>query len=343
MLNPFDMDVNQSRISLSLTQEYAGFATCVCFWAVLGCERESHLEVRMSRPYLIDTIFPANEIHLLVGASGAGKTTWLFQMIDDWLQGKPVLGFQSHPCPWQYIALERSIETTLETIRRTKANIDLNHVHSLRDSNLPINEYDPLFNYFVNTYLKDGGLLIIDGFTALTPQGKYNDHKIVADYLVTLGRWIKKKNLTVLGIMPIAKSKGDERAKIPRQRVYGNVVWEHYSETIFLLESVKEDDPENPLRKLTVLPRNSAEFCLDLVFDDAGRLVEQAAEVSALVLETKLAKLDPGTETDRATWIKWGAEGGISRASVDRWLAKSLHNGKLTKSGRSSYKVNFAQ
>src|SRR5574337_1032951 len=68
--------------------------------------------------YLIDSILPVQQVHLVAGPTGAGKTTWLLQTLLDWHRGKPVLGFCSHPCRWAYIAADRTAQDALMTVMR---------------------------------------------------------------------------------------------------------------------------------------------------------------------------------------------------------------------------------
>jgi HrpA-like RNA helicase len=42
--------------------------------------------------HMVDGLMPLNEVHIIAGESGAGKSTWLFQFIHDWQQEHPVLG-----------------------------------------------------------------------------------------------------------------------------------------------------------------------------------------------------------------------------------------------------------
>lgn len=39
---------------------------------------------RRDDEFIIDSILPKYELHLIGGPPGAGKTTWLFQFIEDW-------------------------------------------------------------------------------------------------------------------------------------------------------------------------------------------------------------------------------------------------------------------
>src|SRR5690242_1448332 len=64
---------------------------------------------------LIDRILPVHEVHILGGPSGAGKTRWLFQMLQEWKAGNSVLGYASNPVPYAYVSTDRSRESVKRT------------------------------------------------------------------------------------------------------------------------------------------------------------------------------------------------------------------------------------
>src|SRR5215831_11507548 len=83
-------------------------------------------------PFVVDQIFPAREVHLIAGPSGAGKTTFMFQLIDSWLGGGSVLGRKAHILPMCYVSCDRSRESVERTLDRIQPE-HRPHVISLRD------------------------------------------------------------------------------------------------------------------------------------------------------------------------------------------------------------------
>ena len=78
--------------------------------------REEH---KATERWLVDPIFPAGAMHLIGGASGSMKTTWLLQQLWEWEQGLPLFGkYKSNPCPWVYITNDRSSRDTNRTLQR---------------------------------------------------------------------------------------------------------------------------------------------------------------------------------------------------------------------------------
>lgn len=294
----------------------------------------------MSREYLIDPILPCNEIHLIGGPSGAGKTTWLFQMLCDWQAGKAILGFESHPCAWKYLSADRSMATTQETLRRVNAKVFDDQIHSLIETHSEVS-VDSVLRW-CDKHFKGGGLLILDGFLSLTPGGRINDYDTVKGFLTNFRNEMAKRHITVLGSVHSTKVRENDLILNPRQRVAGTVAWAGFSETIFIIEpaSYKKEE-ESHHRILHILPRNAAEFQLRLQFDGRGILVEQAADVENTVMLAKLLKLAPGTALSSETLQEWGKAEGISRRSIFRWIDEAMRAGQLERVSKGQYRVPF--
>lgn len=82
-----------------------------------------------SPEFLIDEIMPANEVHLICGASGSGKTTWTFQeFLAEWQAGRSVSGHASHPVPYVYIALDRTRASVTRTLERLELADSITHI-----------------------------------------------------------------------------------------------------------------------------------------------------------------------------------------------------------------------
>jgi len=71
-----------------------------------------------ARKYLIEGIIPEKTVNLVAGPADAGKSTWVLKMIVDFLQGKPILNGESHPCPVAYVLTDRSLDDTHERFDR---------------------------------------------------------------------------------------------------------------------------------------------------------------------------------------------------------------------------------
>lgn len=205
----------------------------------------------MSQSYLIENILPENELHILAGPSGAGKTRLLFQALREWQQEGTFLGFKCAQFPETlYLACDRSQDSIEETLK-SFPGLRLNW-HSVRGVSSVIET--TLVKFPKATFI------IIDGIATLVPDGKINDYYTVSKFACHLGHLCTTKQLTMLGLGHSNKTKEGERYPDPRQRILGSVAWAAYTETIFNLEPLAPDNTATvKTRRLFIGPRNHAE------------------------------------------------------------------------------------
>lgn len=218
-----------------------------------------------SSEYLIDSILPKREIHLVAGPSGAGKTRWLFHTLLEWQEGKDVLGCPSYPTPWVYVSADRSKASIARTL--ATMNIDPRHIPLLPAWDKQTKWADLL------TQLErvKAELVVIEAYGSFVRPPA--NSQAVKEYLMETNRMIQRTGKTVIGIVESPKMKPYEKYEIPRQRVSGAAAWGHFSETIFLVEPSSPKDPKASGRILYVCPRNGPCEMFDLVFDYDGHLL----------------------------------------------------------------------
>ena len=214
----------------------------------------------MSQNYLIENILPENELHILAGPSGAGKTRLLFQSLREWQQEGTFLGFKCAPFPETlYLACDRSQDSVEETMK-SFPGLRLNW-HSVRGVSTILETTLAKFPKVK--------LIIIDGIATLVPDGKINDYNIVSKFACQLGHLCTTQKLTMFGIGHSNKTKEGERYPDPRQRILGSVAWAAYVETVFNLEAIAPDSTAtNKTRRLFIGPRNHAEHEIRLEMEN---------------------------------------------------------------------------
>ena len=214
--------------------------------------------------FLIASILPAYECHLIGGPSGAGKTRWTFQSLIEWKTKQTFMGYPCVPFPsTAYLAYDRSESSIGETLSNFP-ELDI-PCYSLRRTKTSIDQLCKLYPTIK--------LFIIDGLATLLPGGKINDYQVVSDFLCWIGETCTKHGITILGILHASKTKEGESYRNPRQRIAGSVAWAAYSETVILIEPLNPDTPEDCKRRLFICPRNSKEISLDMVMTGTGRLL----------------------------------------------------------------------
>lgn len=278
----------------------------------------------ISKEFIVDKIFPRSEVHLLGGPSGAGKTTLLFQILSAWELGEDVFGYKSFPLPWAYIACDRSQEATERTLKRL--NLHPSSVCSLVNTEIPLSL--PAILTHVQKSHTHTKVLAIDGIGRLCPEGKINDYNMVSNFLCGLNRFCRKNDVTIIGLGHTTKVKKGEEFINPRQRILGSVAWGGFSDTVVVIEPTNPEDVDDPQRTVLILPRNESSFRLDYQFDKDGKLVPRANEVAEVLFEQWLNKQSAGFEF---TVLMLVEATGQHRRTVERWLAKQVENGRLTR------------
>lgn len=294
--------------------------------------------------YIVEDILPAEEVHIVAGPSGAGKTTWLFQMMGDWIAGAPIAGCTSRPSAWLYVACDRSKEATKRTLERTGVALPVNHLISLVDSHESSMSALSLFNR-CRTRLPEGGVVFVDGLISLLA-GNPNDYQAVRSLLVDLTRGCKRDHLTIVATTHATKTREGERFLNPRQRILGSVAFGGFSDTVILIEPADQENPENGERTVLILPRNSAPLKLDLAFNKEGKLEPSKLGRGAacgVVLGQWIIDTPGMTPFNVADFDAWAAAHGVSRASARRWLKEQEEKGTIQRVSYGVYVIIVSQ
>lgn len=228
-----------------------------------------------SRPWLIDALLPAYEVHLLGGPSGSGKTRWLFDLIENWQAGNSIFGFASHPVPYVYCAADRSYASVCDTCR--DIGLDPSKVPIL-----PALDLEKEGGYsiawlmgLIKTEFPAARLVLLEGIGTFVPGGKTNDYHVVSKFLRDLSRACRKEQVTIWGVHHTSKEKGKEGAyENSREKLLGSAAWSAFAESIFMLDLIKAGQAADPYRRLSVFPRNrTAGFVVNYKFGTSGRLI----------------------------------------------------------------------
>jgi len=203
--------------------------------------------------YLIDGILPKQEVHLLAGVTGAGKTTWLFHTLLEWEKGLPVLGLTSHPVPWAYVAADRSIASAYRTMNAM--GLPLNSVNIIPAHGADRKNWQGVVNALAD---KGAEFAVVEGFGGFV--GGTGTHHDVAQFMhdvcaSTAPSKMFPNGLTIMGVMESPKMKPAEKYALPRQRISGVATWGHMADCIFLIEHANPKQQGCADRVLYVCPR----------------------------------------------------------------------------------------
>lgn len=277
-----------------------------------------------SEEFILEDVFPTHEISLIAGASGAGKTTWLMQMIDAWKKGEKVCGLESYPRPFIYISLDRSAKSCKHVFERTKVDSDDWDIITLDKSDSLITM--PQIVEAIAKQRPDVKVLFIEGFATRVPQGKLGDYSTVANYLLELRGMCEKHGITIVGVVHRAKTKEGEEYKDMREKVLGSVGWGAYAEGLVYIEQIGNGGADSPLRDLWFLPRNSKNRKFKMVFED-GRLSPYEEKSKNEVAVWNFVRIAPGVFSPKQIVEKTG----MSESSVHVELKKLLEKDRVRK------------
>ena len=210
---------------------------------------------------IVDTLLPEQAIHLLAGPTGAGKSRWLLEMLQDWQAGKDVLGYKSHPRQWLYVSGDRQqieVERTLTSLGIAHTSVPIMPAFGV----MPIMG---ALGILEEAEKRQAELLVWEGF------GKYVESNAGG---TAVTRWLNMitwrlshtqtgqmrfKPLTIIGVMEQPKMKPKDKYTNARQRISGPAAWGHSASTIILVEH-GDQYCRGPKRTLEIVPRDGGDL-----------------------------------------------------------------------------------
>lgn len=278
--------------------------------------------------YLINPWWPTCEIHLLAGASGAGKTTLMFQLLEKWRLGQPVFGDPSYPCPFAYVRLDRSGQLTHESIKTAGADpsaytcVDGRGVHKL-----PAEQRVPRLLEVVGNAAPDASFIIIEAFGLMAPGGKSSGYNETAAWLVECQYMLEQNDRTILGTVHVPKQREGSAITDPRQQASGSVAWAAFSATVMWLRRLNAMTPDDTRRQLYLLPRagGGRERLIDMAMDDHGRLIEcDEIDIKGDFFDVRLAQWPHDAPLPTATVTQWAEDVKATPRTAERWITRRL-------------------
>lgn len=282
--------------------------------------------------FLIEGILPANEVHLLGGSSGSGKTTFAFQVfLANWQQGKPFFEHASHPVPYVYASLDRSRSSVQRTLQRLNLQSEIARIVSQED--IPEEATAPVVTLKeILKHYPDSRLLIIEGIQLLAGD-RGNGYVSVARVLKTLARFCSRHSMTILGVCHTPKMKVDEGFQHPREALLGSVSWGAYSDTIIMLNL----DELTRIITVNILPRNAPSEQHELMFGVNGVLEPFVRSSKQHQILIRIAALPVGRPITRVEILHWGRESKISTRTCESAIQNALENNFLEVIGTGIY------
>lgn len=285
-----------------------------------------------SPEFLIDGILPAGEAHLIGGASGSGKTTWIFQdLLAPFIKGDPVLGHDSHPVPYLYLSMDRSRTSVTRTLSRLGLNNQITRVICLDEMPANCLSLKDILKFGLSKY-PDSKLFIIEGF-ALIAGERTNGYTAVGHLMRQTARLCVEQGMTIIGICHAPKMKTDESFQHSRELLLGSVAWAAYSDTIIVLNM----DELTSVITVKVMPRNAAMEAHSLRFGANGVLEPVTKATKTNLMCIKIASLSEGSPVTRQEIIQWGTRLSVALRTCDRAIKICVENKVLESIGEGIY------
>lgn len=213
------------------------------------------------RIYVVDSLIPAYQLHLLSGASGAGKTTLVFQQCRDLLDGKPWFGHAVHPPKkFAYLACDRALDEYEEKFELM--GIEPFPIHSiLQDKSFkPRNLAKPEVRerYFLEIWqqLGEPDFLVVDPISPFLTSN-LKDYHAVMDSLIGFTRFCTDHLVTIQGLHHAGKLAVNSGFMRAQDRTNGSGGLLGYSGTQMFLTDALEDPKQPGHHTFTINPHNS--------------------------------------------------------------------------------------
>lgn len=290
------------------------------------------------KAFVIGTILPVREVHILSGSSGSGKTMWLFQMLIRWLNSASILGYPAFPRPFAYIACERSRTNALATFARTGAEHDQQVFPIISTAEEGIWNLEEVIARAADE-VPGLEFIVLDGVTSLVP-GNPAHTTAVNEFFNQAVKLMRSRNITILATTSAAKLKADERYLSPRQRVMGAAAWGARSGTTMILEETNPEDPLDGRRTLHLLPQQTLARILHFMLDTQGRFVlDDEDRIDIDEFGKQIFQLPMGSVLTTGIIREIYSNLGMSQATAYRYVKKYMDEGSLRRIKNGQYAV----
>lgn len=291
--------------------------------------------------FIVNTIFPKRELHLIGGAAHSGKTSLLLHIMDNWRAGRKVFGYESYPTDKLCYV---SCVHTIRACRKALAKTDLGNIPtvSLFSKNKAKN-FDEMWD-LVRREAPETEVIFLDGISRISGGISGLDNGQVGDFLINLISAMEPLGLTIIATGRCAKPRESRSTIRTIDRFLGATAWTEISSTFIAIEQRNPNRSTDDRRVITVMPKDAPCSVLHYRFNSAGRLTEVASDMDADsadaidVLTTVLTAHEAGHVFQTSDLLDIGRDMGIlSRSTMMKYLALLLKQGKLSDGGHGKY------
>jgi len=298
----------------------------------------------------IPGIIPYRSVTLFSGATGAGKTTMIVELIVRLMQGRTVCGRATNkPTALYYIAADRSWDSDYRPWFEKLGYPEVPHYAIADDDTIT----DVMWSAdralgFLDYCLAQlspipGSLVVVDPMAPLFIAGDPNMQRPVVRSVIGFAHRCRSRSITILAAGWQGKQKNDDRERYHRaiDRMAGSTAFAGCCHTQMYIE--EPNPPKVPYHLFGWRPRHAPEADFKFVRDPSSGLFipfsRSGTEEKRSVLLLSLFRQD-GLPTTRADLMEHASEIPMSEATLDRALEDLLDRGLIERIGRGVYRRN---
>jgi RecA-family ATPase len=293
---------------------------------------------------IIESILPSREVSILAGASGAGKTTLIMQVLSAIQANAPVFGCHVQPnLRIGYIAADRSWRSYQKTAALASFDLASVAVRTLIDDdtvNLKDFERSPIdeLERLISTMLPVD-LIVVDPLVVFLGVDT-NKYHLNAARLIRLNKLCLANKVTILGTHHATKARSDYTFKRAQDRISGTSALLGFTSTQLFLASPEETGRSDNCYEWHVISHHAPSKIILLtrergVFEYVGQESTAPQALDDRMLTYFFQSNTPLSRQEVQTALQpFG-----SRATIDRQLAKLVEKKVLEKDGYGSYRV----
>lgn len=313
-------------------------------------------ELRDREKWIVDPIFPAGSMHLIGGASGVGKSTLMFQWLNQWDKGQNILGGESFRCPWVYVSGDRGTLDTDKTLRRM----------GLTDWDIPCYSWEEVSAkdepnlIHVAEVFPHAELIVVEGLQAFIPESpKQTQNKATLMWMIDVRRQILNKGKTIIATVHAPKQSYENN----RNNFLGSASLAGATSTLISVTPPANSHTtgiNRNVREVTIGGRNFADMHLTFELDGNGLFVPLAEALEAphdpdegkpagdgspsyIAMDESIVVIPMGVKVPLDHFKQTAKHLNVGMSTMHRWLALRVDQGVVAKVGRGLYERPTAQ
>ena len=288
--------------------------------------------------YLLDGLLPTGEVHVLVGSSGIGKSTFLYDFINRWQHEENIFGRKATRYPYIILSNDRSKAGIIRTLQRLELNPKLFNIKETlgtvyaggykADGTPQMSDLEFTIRQCVKKH-RELRVIFVEGLHIGQAEG--NDYGATSRSLKGLNALCQELHLTIVGTTHTPKYTPKYGGLgSTREAILGSVANGGMIETVITFAR------DRGTIKVVVIPRQEPPLTFWYKWSEAGKLVETEEPVNEAeeTFEMWLSDKAPHTVVSMKEIIKFFDDMKMSSKSAYKAKDKAVKMGLLKDLGK---------